>query len=113
VNTVLRRVGSTKPITARVFPEIGLTIDYDSHDVTLDGKDIELTANLLSWGCWRKSARMVRYEEIGAQIWGSINLKIRNRIKYLIYLLRQKLEKDPENPQLILNREGLGYQAQH
>ena len=112
VNTVLRRVGSTKPITARVFPEIGLTIDYDTHDVILDGKDVELTPRefaileLLA----KKAPRMVRYEEIGAQIWGGINLKIRNRIKYLIYLLRQKLEKDPENPQLILNREGLGYQ---
>jgi DNA-binding response OmpR family regulator len=53
---------------------------------------------------------MVRYEEIAADIWGEDNLKIRNRIKYLVYLIRQKIERDPNNPELILNREGLGYQ---
>jgi DNA-binding response OmpR family regulator len=58
----------------------------------------------------KKAPRMVRYEEIATEIWGEDNLKIRNRIKYLVYLIRQKMEINPNNPELILNREGLGYQ---
>ena len=58
----------------------------------------------------KKAPRLVRYEEIAAKIWDKDNYKVRNRIKYLIYLLRQKIEIDPNDPQLVINREGLGYQ---
>jgi DNA-binding response OmpR family regulator len=112
VNTVLRRAGTTAPVTVRVFPDAGMSIDFESHEITIGDRSIELSPRefailaVLS----KKAPRMVRYEEIASDIWGEDNIRIRNRIKYLIYLLRQKLETNPNNPQLILNREGLGYQ---
>jgi DNA-binding response OmpR family regulator len=111
VKTVLRRAGEPKPVTIRVFPEADLSIDSETRDVILRGQVIPLTSRefavleMLA----RKAPRMVRYEEIAGEIWNGDGAKVRNRIKYLIYLLRHKLEKDPNNPQLILNREGLGY----
>jgi DNA-binding response OmpR family regulator len=112
VNVVLRRVGQSKPVTARIFSAIGLVIDYDTHDVTLSDKAVQLSPRefAILAVLAKKAPRMVRYEEIAADIWGEDNLKIRNRIKYLVYLIRQKIERDPNNPELILNREGLGYQ---
>lgn len=111
VKTVLRRVGEPKPVTVRVFPELGLSIDSETREVTLYGEIIQLTSREFSVieVLARKAPRMVRYEEIAAEIWEDDGDKIRNRIKYLVYLLRQKLEKDPNNPRIILNREGLGY----
>jgi DNA-binding response OmpR family regulator len=111
VKTVLRRAGESKPVSVQVFPEIGLSIDSESHDVTLNGQTIPLTSREFSVleTLARKAPRMVRYEEIAAEIWNGDGSKIRNRIKYLVYLLRQKLEKDPNHPRIILNREGLGY----
>ncbi len=111
VKSVMRRVEKVTPATFREFPEIGLTIDLESQEVKLNGKDIHLSVrefsvlNVLA----RKAPRLVRYDEIANEVWGDDSDKIRNRIKYLIYLLRQKLEIDPDRPQLILNREGLGY----
>jgi DNA-binding response OmpR family regulator len=46
---------------------------------------------------------------ISSEVWGETNIHIQNRIKYLIFLLRSHLEKDPGKPCLLLSREGLGY----
>lgn len=112
VNVVLRRVGQSKPVTARVFSAIGLVIDYETHDILVHDKAVQLSPRefAIMAVLARKAPRMVRYEEIATEIWGEDNLKIRNRIKYLVYLIRKKMERDPNNPELILNREGLGYQ---
>jgi DNA-binding response OmpR family regulator len=112
VNTVLRRASGTAPITKRVYPEIELTIDFETHELSLRGKEVHLSSRefALLEVLAIKAPRLVRYEEIATKIWGDDNIKIRNRIKYLIYLLRQKVEEDPNDPQLVLNREGLGYQ---
>lgn len=111
VKTVMRRVEKVSPVTIREFPGISLIIDHESHEVKLMGKEIHLSVREFAVleVLARKAPRLVRYEEIAAKVWGEDNEKIRNRIKYLIYLLRQKLENDPDQPQVILNREGLGY----
>jgi len=112
VNTVLRRAGSSSPVTIRVYPEIELSIDFETHEVNLRGEGIHLSSRefALLEVLAVKAPRLVRYEEIAAKIWDKDNYKVRNRIKYLIYLLRQKIELDPNDPQLVINREGLGYQ---
>lgn len=111
VNTVLRRATGAGPITKQVFLEVELTIDFETHEVSLRGKEVRLSSRefALLEVLAIKAPRLVRYEEIATKIWGDDNIKIRNRIKYLIYLLRQKVEENPNDPQLVLNREGLGY----
>ena len=112
VNTVLRRASGAIPLTKRVYPDVDLTIDFETHEVQLRGEDVHLSSRefALLEVLAVKAPRLVRYEEIATKIWESDNYKVRNRIKYLIYLLRQKVELDPNDPQLIVNREGLGYQ---
>ncbi|MBK5108870.1 MAG: response regulator transcription factor [Anaerolineales bacterium] len=112
VNTVLRRAGSSQQVARRVYPEIDMTIDFESHEVNLRGEEVQLSSRefALLEVLAKKAPRLVRYEEIATKIWDKDNYKVRNRIKYLIYLLRQKIEIDPNDPQLVINREGLGYQ---
>jgi two-component system KDP operon response regulator KdpE len=112
VNTVLRRTGRSRPVTRRVYPEIEMSIDFETHEVNLHGEDVHLSSRefALLEVLAVKAPRLVRYEEIAIKIWDKDDYKVRNRIKYLIYLLRQKIEIDPNDPQLIINREGLGYQ---
>ena len=112
VNTVLRRAGGSQQVTRRVYPEIDMTIDFETHEVTLRSEEIHLSSRefALLEVLARKAPRLVRYEEIATTIWDKDNYKVRNRIKYLIYLLRQKIEIDPNYPKLVINREGLGYQ---
>lgn len=111
VNAVLRRVSKPEPVTVRVFPEIPLTIDFENKEVTLRGESIRLTTRefaILSILA-NNASKLVTYEDIASQVWGDESNQHRNRIKYLVYLLRQKVERDPRNPELIINREGFGY----
>jgi DNA-binding response OmpR family regulator len=112
VNTAMRRGRINEPDSIKKFSEINLSIDFDSHEVRLNGQPVHLSPREFAVleVLTLKAPRMVRYEEIASEVWGSDSIKIRNRIKYLVYLLRQKIEDDPNAPKLIVNREGLGYQ---
>ncbi len=111
VNVVLRRVSAPNSVRIRVFPEIQLTIDFDNKEVILKNKQIQLTSREFAvLGILAtKSPGVVKYEDISEAVWGDDSKQHKNRIKYLIYLLRQKLEGDPKTPGLIINREGFGY----
>lgn len=111
VQTVLRRATPPEPMKHLVFPEIKMVIDLDTQEVRLRENPIHLTNRefailaLLA----RRSSENINYETIAREVWGQDNPDVRKRIKYLIYLLRRKLETDPSHPQMILNNEGFGY----
>jgi two-component system, OmpR family, KDP operon response regulator KdpE len=111
INTVVRRARFVPPISIYTFPTISMTIDTDAREVTLrekkiflPNKEFEILSVLV-----RKAPKMVSKEEIAMEVWGENNLKIQNRIKYFIHILRGKIELNPSRPKLIISREGLGY----
>lgn len=93
------------------FPVTGLKINLETHDAVLQDRIIPLTNRELSvlQILARNSRNWVKHGTLGHEIWGMDNEKTRRRIKYLIFLLRRKLETNPSKPRLILNRDGLGY----
>lgn len=111
IYAVLRRVISSKPVTTRVFPRIDFIIDYQTCEVIYLGRNIPLTPKEFAvLAVLTKNApRIVSYEEIARHVWGEEAFNYRKRINYIIHSLRQKLNDNPSCPNLILNREGLGY----
>jgi two-component system, OmpR family, response regulator VicR len=93
------------------FPANGLVIDSNTREVLVDGRKIILPARefgvLASLA--RRPGRWVDLATIAVEVWNDSKILVQNRIKYLIFLLRSQLERDPKNPRLILSREGLGY----
>ena len=55
---------------------------------------------------------IVSYETIADGVWGDDTVEIRRRIKYLVYLLRRKIEQLDPDLKLILNVDRLGYKLQ-
>lgn len=114
VRNVLRRSGVPERTNRLVFDQIGLIIHLDSKEVQYHGRTHYLTAKefalfeLLA----RKAPGLVTYEMIANKIWSANTPAAHNRIKYLIYLLRRKLEQDPARPVLILNSGRVGYRLQ-
>lgn len=112
IEAALRRSGPAKPASVLVFPDQGLAVDMQSHQVTLRDQLIDLTPRefavleILA----RQHPKPVSYETLAREVWGEDNDKIRERIKWIVYLLRQKIEKDPSRPALILNKTRFGYQ---
>ncbi len=103
VRTVLNRMRLTEPATQLVYPDVELTINLETQEVTyrriafhLTGREFMLLAALA-----KRSPNLVSAKTLGMEIWGEDTSDTRKRIKYLVYLLRKKLEVDPVNPKLI------------
>jgi two-component system KDP operon response regulator KdpE len=112
IEAAMRRAGPQSPVSVLVFPELGLSVDLKAHQVTYRGQLIDLTPREFSVLeiLAKQHPKPVSYETLAKEVWGQDNEKIRERIKWIVYLLRQKIEKDPSNPELILNKTRFGYQ---
>ncbi len=114
VQAILRRSRPAKELDRMVFPIPGLVIDFSTqevilkeHHIQLTGKEFAILAILA-----RKAPDVVHYRSIAEAVWGKDTPQVRNRIKYLVYLLRQKLEQASGNADLIQNIDRLGYKLQ-
>lgn len=112
VEAALRRAGPRQPVSKLIFPEHDLSIDLDTHQVALHGTEIELTPREFAVLAVLAShhPKPVSYQAIAEAVWEEDSEKIRERIKWIVYLLRQKVEQDPSKPRLILNKVRFGYQ---
>lgn len=111
IQSVMRRSRFIPPVTIYTFPNLKLTIDLDTHEVSLGGDQIQLTnkefeiLTVLA----KYAPKPVSKDVLAREVWGESDDLIYNRIKYIIHLLRLKMERRPESPQIIQNREGIGY----
>ena len=111
VNRVLSRSQAASPVQQYNFHEIGLKINTKTHEVEYNQRLIELPKKefqLLSILAYH-APETVTNDALANELWGDNSDKIQNRIKHLIFVLRQSLERDPSHPDLIRNREGFGY----
>jgi DNA-binding response OmpR family regulator len=111
VQAVLRR--AEKPVVLNVlsFPNIDLIIDLETYEVTYKNTRIQLTGKMFEvLALLAKAApKVVNYQELTEKVWGENSPSVRNRLKYLIYLLRQEFLKIDEKLDLIENIDRLGY----
>ena len=110
---ILRRSsrGGSAPANDSELTCDGLHIDLARHKVSLDGREIHLTPteyNLLHELAVHANQVMV-HEYLLTAVWGA---EYQNDVDYLrayIHTLRQKIEVDPNNPQIIQRCPGVGY----
>lgn len=88
-----------------------LTIDLHQRAVRRDGEDVHLTpkeyAVLAELG--KQAGRVLTHAQLLRAVWGPAQ---KDQIEYLrvaVRALRQKLERDPASPELILNEPAVGY----
>jgi len=111
VQAVLRRARPSHQTDRLVFPRSDLVIDFSTQEVVLNKRRIQLTGKefAILATLARSAPDVVQYRAIADTVWGKDNPQVRNRIKYLVYLLRQKLEEASGTPDLIQNIDRLGY----
>ncbi len=111
VKAVLRRTGKPQGIDRFIFPRIGLIVDINSQEVMLNNCYVELTpkefAVLVTLAA--NAPSIVRYETIAQAVWKKDTPEIRNRTKYLVYLLRRKFQSVYPEKNIILNLDRRGY----
>ena len=57
----------------------------------------------------KQKGQVVTYVDLGEAVWGENFSDPVDSLRVYIRRLRQKIEKDPEQPTVILNRSGVGY----
>ena len=93
------------------FRVMGLVVDYDKHQVLMDGENVRLTQNeykivsLLG----KYAGKVLTYDFIIRQLWGP-NAQTDNRIlRVHMANIRRKIEKNPAQPRYIFTEIGVGY----
>lgn len=88
-----------------------LTIDVPQHIVSRGSEEISLTPLefdlLLEMA--RKPNQVHTREELLETVWGYRNASDTRLVNVHVQRLRSKIERDPENPEIILTVRGLGY----
>jgi two-component system, OmpR family, response regulator MtrA len=94
--------------------ELGdLTIDVAGHSVRRDGQAINLTPlefDLLVCLA-RKPWQVFTREVLLEQVWGYRHAADTRLVNVHVQRLRAKVEKDPEQPEIVLTVRGVGYKA--
>lgn len=91
----------------------GIEIDAVRHRVTRAGSDIKLTPRefeLLSFLA-RHAGRIVTHKQILAAVWGPAHVEDTQYLRVYIGQLRQKIEENSDDPQIILTEPGIGYRV--
>jgi len=88
-----------------------LEIDWRSHQVYVRGERVKLSPTEFKvLSCLIKNRGwIVTHEQLLQKAWGPNYIGDKSFVKLYIRYLRQKIEKDPCNPQLILTERGVGY----
>jgi DNA-binding response OmpR family regulator len=109
VRAVLRRTRRDEPAAAGTFDFGRLTIDPRAREVRVDGELVSLTArefDLLELLASHPRQVLTR-DQIFERLWGPYG--DRHSLTVHIGRLRDKIERDPANPELITTVWGVGY----
>jgi two-component system, OmpR family, response regulator MtrA len=90
-----------------------LVIDVSGHSVTRDGQPVPLTPlefDLLL-ALARKPRQVFTREVLLEQVWGYRHAADTRLVNVHVQRLRSKIERDPENPRIVLTVRGVGYKA--
>ena len=102
---------ANKPEEAVEFQSKHLRVDLALRRVTADGREVKLTAteyNLLRL-LVRHAGKVLTHRQILREVWGPGHEEHTHYLRVYVAHLREKIEADPSNPELILTEPGVGY----
>ena len=111
IEALLRRAPTRAADHQQVYHVGPLQVDVRGTTVTREGKPVRLSARefqLLRYLVEHQGATLSR-DMILKDVWGYSEDTFTRTVDVHVASLRQKLEKDPKQPELILTIQGLGY----
>lgn len=112
VRTVLRRMQEReKPSVKEIFEYDGLTINYGSCAVNVDGRPVTLSPTELKllFFLSRNPGRVYSRDQILNNVWGDDTFITDRAVDVHVRRLRSQVEKNIDNPRYILTIRGFGY----
>ncbi len=112
IKAVLRRTeGVSGSMHGLLEIDRRLKIDFDRREIWLEGKLVKLrpTEYRLLFHLVQNAGWVVSHDQLLQKVWGYEYRDEPHYVRLYINYLRQKLEKDPADPQYILTERGVGY----
>ncbi len=108
----MRRSSTARdPVTPDIYQSNQMRIDYSTRQVWIRGKPVDLTPieyNLVVYMS-RQGKKIMPYEQLLDSVWEGPEKGSRQGLFVHVKRLREKIEVDPKNPQIINNKWGVGY----
>jgi len=111
INAVLNRARDGAAAERKVHVFGSVSIDLDRWNVTKDNEAVSLSPTefrMLKFLAENKG-RAISEEELLQAVWGLEEGVERGYVRRYVWFLRQKLERDPANPEIIQTVRGFGY----
>ena len=111
IHALLRRTDASATKKPPIYSDGELTVDFVKRLVTVRSERVDLTPTefkLLS-NFVQNEGRVLPHSYLLTQVWGPEYVDEVNYLKLYVRYLRQKIEKDPSNPDYILTEWGVGY----
>lgn len=110
IRASLRNRQQAENVTS-VFRSGGIIIDTLKHLAEKNGKPVHLTRKEfdLLLLLIKNSDRVLTHRQILTVVWGPAHTHDIQYLRVLVAQLRQKIESDPADPELILTEPGIGY----
>lgn len=99
------------PAAAKIYDLGHFQVDEAKATLTVDGKAMHCPAlvfQLLLFLC-KHPNRVFSKSELYERVWGESMLNDDNTVMVHIHRIRERIEKDPANPQYLVNVRGMGY----
>jgi len=111
IHSVLRRIEGTVGRLEKPFVSGSLKINFQSHQVSLNGELVALTSTeyRLLEILAHNAGWVVSAETLLGRVWGRYAQDSADYLKVYIHRLRQKLETDPAHPEYLHTARGEGY----
>ena len=111
VNALLRRYRTESESAMALYSNGPLSIDFATQEARISGRRLGLTPTEFKVLCLlaRHEGTVVTREALLSTVWGSESYSDPEFVKKYIHRLRVKLEDDPADPRIIVNRRGVGY----
>jgi two-component system KDP operon response regulator KdpE len=112
VRAALRRMTFSEQAQAgAVFEADDIVVDFARQRVSVRGDEVNLTPTEYHLLCElaRNAGRVVVPEHLLGRVWGPGYEGDTHLVWQAIHRLRQKIERDPQHPEIIETRPGLGY----
>jgi two-component system KDP operon response regulator KdpE len=111
MQAVLRRCGAGEAAVNTSLAVSGLQIDYRRRRVTRAGEEVRLTPTEfeLLRHLTLNPDRVLTHEELLARVWGKERSQDSHTLRVHVANLRNKIEADPSQPQLLQTEPRVGY----
>jgi DNA-binding response OmpR family regulator len=113
IRAVLRRAG-TRALGDEVLAVGPLVLDRGTREVKVEGRTVQLTFSEfeLLQALMERPGQLFNREELLRSIWGDSAYRDPRGIDVHVRHLREKLERRPDRPELLITVRGVGYRLQ-